>query len=85
MSLIEIKRFNVLIGNKPFIHQPVKVKQQLYEKLIEMSQIDDYTRGNLLGFSYHQNCYELIGIDLSRQTNANVPWESKIYKKFRRR
>ena len=39
MSLIEIKRFNVLIGNKPFIHQPVKVKQELYEKLIEMSRM----------------------------------------------
>ena len=25
------------------------------------------TTGNLLGFSYHQNYYKLIGIDLPRQ------------------
>ena len=32
-----------------------------------MSINNDYTTGNLLNFSYHQNCYKLIGIDLSRQ------------------
>ena len=26
----------------------------------------------LLDFSYHQNNYKLIGIDLSRQTDANI-------------
>ena len=38
-----------------------------------MSKNDDYTTGNLLYFSYHQNYYILIGIDLSRQTNTNIP------------
>ena len=28
---------------------------------------------SLLDFSYHQNCYELIGGDLSRQTNTSIP------------
>ena len=32
----------------------------------------DYTTGNLLDFSYHQNYYKLIGIDLSRQKNTNI-------------
>ena len=32
-----------------------------------MSRNSDYTTGNVLDFSYHQNCYKLIGIDLSRQ------------------
>ena len=45
----------------------------MYEKLIKISQNDDYTTGNLLAFSYHQSCYELIGIDLSRQTNISIP------------
>ena len=38
-----------------------------------MSRSDDYTTANLLDFSYHQNYYKLIGIDLSRQTNMNIP------------
>ena len=38
-----------------------------------MSRNDDYTRGNLLDYSYHQNYYKLIGIDLSRQTNTTIP------------
>ena len=38
-----------------------------------MSRNDDYATGNLSDFSYHQNYYKLIGIDLSRQTNTNIP------------
>ena len=57
-----------MIDNKPFFDQPVKNKQEAYEKLT----YDDYITGNLLDFSYHQNCYKLIGIDLSRQTNTNI-------------
>ena len=71
MSLVEIKDFNALIDSKLFFDQPVKNKQESYEKLIEMSRSDDYTIGNLLDFSYHQNYYKLI--DLSRQTNTNMP------------
>ena len=41
--------------------------QNVYEKLIDISWNDDYTTGNLFDFSYHQNYYKLIGIDLSRQ------------------
>ena len=57
-----------MIDNKPFFDQPVKNKQEAYEKLT----YDDYITGNLLDFSYHQNYYKLIGIDLSRQTNTNT-------------
>ena len=38
-----------------------------------MSKNDDYTTGNVLDFSYHQNYYKLIGIDLSTQTNISIP------------
>ena len=72
MPLVEIKDFNALI-DKPFFDQPLKNKQEAYEKLIEMSRIDHCTTGNLLDVSYHQNYYKLISIDLSRQTNANIP------------
>ena len=73
VPLVEIRDFNALIDNKPFFDQPVKIKKEAYEKLIEMSKNDDYTTGNLLDFSYHQNYYKLIGINLSRQTNASIP------------
>ena len=73
IPLVEIKDFNALIDNKPFFDQPVKKKQEWYEKLIEMSRNDDYTTGNLLDYFYHQNYYKRIGIDLSRQTNTNSP------------
>ena len=37
-----------------------------------MSRSNDYKTGILLDFSYHQNYYKLIGIDLSRQTNTSI-------------
>ena len=58
MPLVEIKYFNVLIDNNPFFDQSVKNEQEAYKKLIEMSRNDDYTTGNLLDFSYHQNWYK---------------------------
>ena len=38
-----------------------------------MSSNSDYATGNLLDFSYHQNYYKRIGIDLSRQRNTSIP------------
>ena len=73
MPLVETKYFNTLIDNKPFFDQLVKNNQEAYEKLIEMSWNNEYTTGNLLDFSYHQNYYKLIGKDLSRQTNTSIP------------
>ena len=67
MPLVKIKDFNALIDNKPFFDQAVKNKQNVYEKLIEMSKNDAYTTGNLLDSLYHQKFYEVIGTDLSRQ------------------
>ena len=42
------------------------------KRLIEISRNDDYTTGNLLDFSYHQNDYKFIGSDFSRETNMNI-------------
>ena len=47
MPLVEIKDFNAVIDNKPFFDQPVKNKQEEYEKLIEISRNDEHTTGNL--------------------------------------
>ena len=89
MPLVEIKDFNALIDNKPFFDQPVKSKQEAYEKLIEMSRNDDYTTGNLLYYSFHQNYYKFIGVDLPRQKKKQIflnklmlqkNWKKKIGK-----
>ena len=56
-----------MIDNKPFFDQLVISKQEVSEKLIEMSKSDDYTTGSLFYFSYHSNYDKVIGINLSRQ------------------
>ena len=65
--LVKIKIFIALIENKPFFDQPLKNKQEPYEKRIGMWKNDDYTTGNLLDYLYHQKYYKVIGKDLSRQ------------------
>ena len=72
MLFVEIKDFNAFIVNNRRFDQPVKKNKKMYEKLIEMSGNDDYITENLLDFSYLQNHYELVGIDLSGQTNTNI-------------
>ena len=62
-----------MIDNKPFFVQPVKNKQEAYEKIIEMSSNGDYTTRNLLDYFYHQKCYKIVAIDLSRLTNTSIP------------
>ena len=46
IPLIKIKDFNALKNNKVFFDQPVK-KQEVYEKLMEISKNNDYTTGYL--------------------------------------
>ena len=73
MPLVEIKNFNVLIDNKPFFDHPVKSRQEVSEKRIEMSRNDYNITGNLLDFLHLENYYKFIGIDLLRQTSKNIP------------
>ena len=50
-----------------------------------MSRNDDYTTGNLLRYLHHQNYNKLIGIDLSRKRNTNIPQQIEFMGKIRRR
>ena len=59
---VEIKDFNVLIDGKRFFDLPVK-NEEAYEKIIDMSNNNDYTAGNLLDFAYFKETYRLIAID----------------------
>ena len=63
---VEIKDFNVLIDGKSFFDLPVKNEEEAYKNIIEMSNNNDYTTGNLLDFVYFTKKYKLI--ELSKQT-----------------
>ena len=49
---VEIKDFNVLIDGKSLFDLPVKNEEDACEKIIDMSNNNDYTTGNLLDFAY---------------------------------
>ena len=44
-----------------------------YENIIDMSNNNDYTTGNLLDFACFKENYKLIAIDLSKQTKLKNP------------
>ena len=50
----------------------MKNKQNVCQKLVEMSRKDDYATVKL-NYLYNQKYYKRIGIDLSRQTNTSIP------------
>ena len=63
---IEMKGFNILIDGKCFFDLPVNNEEKAYEKIIDMSNNNDYTTDNLLDFGYFKETYKLIAIDLSK-------------------
>ena len=70
---VEIKDFNVLIDRKSFFDLPVKNEEETYEKIIDISNNNDYTTGNLLDFAYFKENYGLTAIDVSKQTKLKDP------------
>ena len=55
-----MKDFNALIDNKPFFDQPVKNKEEAYEKLMEMWRNNDKTTGYLSNFCIIKNIINLL-------------------------
>ena len=70
---VQIKDFNVLIDGKSFFDLPIKNEEEAYEKIIDMSNNNNYMTGNLLDFAYYKENYKLIAIDLSKQTKIKDP------------
>ena len=70
---VEIKDFNVVIDGESFFDLPVKTEVETYEEIMDMSNNNDYTTGNLLDFGYFKENYKLIAIDLSKQTKLKDP------------
>ena len=70
---VQIKDFNVLIGGKSFFDLPIKDGEEAYEKIIDMSNNNNYRTGNLLDFAYYKENNELFTTDLSKQTKIKDP------------
>ena len=73
VAKVRINDFNVLIYGKSFFDLPVKNEEEAYEKIIDMSNNNNYMTGNLLDFAYYKENYRLIAIDLSKQTKLKDP------------
>ena len=67
------KDFNVLIEGKKFFNLSLRNEEEAYKKIIEASNNNDYTTGNLLDFAYYKENYRLIAIDLSKETKLKDP------------
>ena len=52
---------------------PVKNEEEAYEKIIGISNNNDYTTSNLLDVVYYKENYTLIATDLSKQTKLKDP------------
>ena len=50
-----------------------KREKEAYEKIIEMSNNNNYTTGNFLDFPYFKKNYKLIATDLSKPTKLKDP------------
>ena len=65
-----------------FFDLPVKNEEEAYEKIIEMSNNNDYITGNLLDFAYFKENYKLIAIDFSKQTKLKDPQQMNFIGKL---
>ena len=67
---------------KVFLILSVKNEEETYEKIIEMSNNNDYTTSNLLDFAYFLKNYKLIAIDLNKQTKLKDPQQISFIDKL---
>ena len=69
------------VSSKSFL----KNEEEAYEKIIDMSNNNNnYMTGILLDFAYHKENYELIAIDLSKQTKIKDPQQLNFIGKIER-
>ena len=71
---VELKDYNIMINGENFFHQPIKNNKVTYENIrkIATGQGDDYTTGCLLDYSYVNDTYKMIAVDLSKQQALNA-------------
>ena len=66
---VEIKDYNVMIDGKNVVHQPINSNLKTYENIrkIATGNGDDYTTCCFLDYSYFNENYKMIAIDLKKQ------------------
>ena len=70
LSKGDIKDYNVMINDKNFSDQPIKIMILKHEKMLKKvatGQGDDYATGCLLDYPYFKDHYKMTAIDLSKQ------------------
>ena len=82
---IKINDFNVLICQISFFDLPVKNEEEVYEKIMDMSNNNYYTTGNFLSYAYLEKHYKLIAVDLSKQTKLKDLQQINFVGKLSRR
>ena len=78
---VKINDINVLTDGKGFFDLSVKNEEEAYEKIMDMSNNNDYTTGNLLDFAYLKKNYKVIAIDLSKLTKLKDPQQINFIRK----
>ena len=64
---VMVKDYNVIIDKLAFFDLPIKIEEEAYEKIIDISRNNEYTTGNLLDYDSFKKYYKLMAIDLSKQ------------------
>ena len=82
---VKINDLNVLIDEKGFFDFAEKNEEETYEKIMDISNNNDYTTGNLLDFPYFKKHCKLIAIDLSKQTKLKDPQQINFIGKLSKR
>ena len=62
-----------------------KNEERAYEKIIDMSNSNDYIAANLLDYAYYKKYYKLIAIDLSKKTKLKDPKQINFIGKLSKR
>ena len=64
---VMVKDYNIIIDKLAFFDLPLKTEEEAYEKIIDISRNNEYTRSHLLDYDYFKTYYKSIAIDLSKQ------------------
>ena len=72
--IVDITNYNVLIDGRNFYNQLISDQIRKYDEIrkIRTGFGDDCTTGCLLGYQYFKDHYQLIAVDLSKQTELDA-------------
>ena len=71
---VNITNYNVLIDHRNFYDQPINDQIKKYDEVrkVMTGKGDEYTTGSLLNYYYALKHYQLIAVDLSKQTELDA-------------